>query len=140
MELDHVLDVQGFYETHLPPSSNMNNLSKPHQLVIRSDPEAAGSVKSSISCRLWSDTPEKPPCHLLLSVPSSTPTTKAGRHMFFSLDGKHDFEKLYNIFQWEFENVASRFQFPEDVMEEWRKTFSWVEGLMEREDEELESF
>ena len=130
VELEHVLDMQDFYEEHLPTACSLNNISTPHQFVIKVDKEATGPVKSCITCRMWSNTEETPPCHLLQSLPEQKPLTKAGRHMFYSADGDQDFDKLYSQFEKEFESVSKRFQFPEEVVMEWEGTFSRLQNLM----------
>ena len=109
----------------------MANISIPHQFHIRQDPTAVGPVKSAIFCRLWSDTPEQAPCHLLQGLPTQPPVYKAGRPLFFGKDSQttEECDKRYDNFQAHVKHIAETFKFSQAFKEEWEETFEWTKRL-----------
>ena len=141
-ELEFVLDMQAYLEPHVPACDDVKNISKPHQFIIRSEPEADGPVKSSVSCKKWSDTPETDPCHVLLSLPTGTPFTKAGRQLFHRHDspGVVECDKRYEDFEKELCKIFTLYQVSVSVQDEWEHTFDWLEDLQLQEAEEFPGF
>ena len=131
LELEGVLDFQAFFEPLLPSGVNVAHISIPHQFHIRQDPGASGVVKSAVYCRLWSDTPESSPCHLLQSLPSCPPAYKAGRQLFFGKDSQttEECDKRYNAFEEHVKEIAEKFKFSEALKAEWADTFAWLGRL-----------
>ena len=140
-ELEHVLDMQEYFNECLPAGGDLKEITRPHQFYIRREPNAKGPVKSHIVCKRWSNTKESAPCHLMQSLPKNPPWIKSGRPLFGQCDASHsESAKRYTDFKGHVKAIQERRKFSDKYVAEWDKILHWVEDLPDSESRPFTGF
>ena len=130
-ELKFVLDMQTYLEALIPAGDKIELVTKPHQFIVRHEPNADGLVKSSVTCSRWSDTVETAPTHILQRLPSAPLSIKAGRPVFFHRESPSlaDCNKRFKDFVDQLDEICVDYKLSGDVRDEWVETISWLQDL-----------